>query len=83
MNERRNYYRILHVQPDAPTEIITASYRSLMTTLRMHPDRGGDHETAAVINQAYDVLSDPAKRRALGSRSKAMTFAPASRKARV
>ncbi|MGE0388279.1 MAG: J domain-containing protein, partial [Gammaproteobacteria bacterium] len=68
MNERRNYYRILHVQPDAPAEIIAASYRSLMTTLRRHPDRGGDHETAAAINQAYDVLSDPARRRAYDRR---------------
>lgn len=62
--ERRNYYRILHVQPEAPSEIITASYRSLMTKLRHHPDLGGDHETAALINQAYAVLRDPEKRRA-------------------
>jgi predicted nucleic acid-binding Zn ribbon protein len=63
MNNRRNYYRILHVQPEAPLEIIKASYRSLMTKLKAHPDLGGDHETAVLINQAYVVLSDPNKRR--------------------
>lgn len=63
MNNRRNYYRILHVQPEAPVEIIKASYRSLMTKLKAHPDLGGDHASAVLINQAYAVLSDPQKRR--------------------
>lgn len=40
-NNRRNYYRILHVQPDAPLEIIRASYRAMMGPLKMHPDMGG------------------------------------------
>ncbi|MCC7483692.1 MAG: DnaJ domain-containing protein [Burkholderiales bacterium] len=60
---RRNYYRVLHVQPEAPAEIVRASYRSLMTKLRHHPDRGGDHESAALLNEAYAVLSDPDRRR--------------------
>ena len=63
MNNRRNLYRILHVQPEAPLEIIKASYRSLMTQLKVHPDLGGDHESAVLINQAYAVLSDPTKRK--------------------
>lgn len=63
MKNRRNYYRILHVQPEAPLEIIKASYRSLMTKLGAHPDRGGDHDTAVLINQAYAVLCDPDSRR--------------------
>jgi hypothetical protein len=57
-------YHILHVQPDAPEEIIRASYRTLMTKLRRHPDLGGDHRTATLINEAYAVLKDPAKRAA-------------------
>lgn len=61
---RRSYYRILHVQPEAPLEVIRASYRTLMGTLRHHPDLGGDHEVAALINEAYAVLSDPARRQA-------------------
>jgi hypothetical protein len=60
---RRNYYRVLHVQPGAPTEVIKASYRALMGPLRHHPDLGGDHHIAAMINEAYAVLSDPVKRR--------------------
>jgi hypothetical protein len=63
MKNRRNLYRILYVQPEAPAEIIKASYRSLMTKLKVHPDLGGDHESAVLINQAYAILSDPVKRR--------------------
>jgi len=62
MENRRNYYRILHVQPDAPAEIIRSSYRTLMQRLRMHPDLGGDHWNASLINEAYRVLTDPAQR---------------------
>jgi DnaJ-class molecular chaperone len=62
--ERRNHYRILHVQPDAPAEIIRASYRSLMLKLRHHPDRGGSHQAAVTLNCAYRTLSDPDRRRA-------------------
>ena len=50
-SNRRNYYRLLHVQPDAPPEVIRASYRALMAL--HHPDVGGDHATAALINEAY------------------------------
>lgn len=63
-DERRNLYRILHVQPEAPLEVIRASYRTLMSTLRAHPDLGGDPEAAARINAAYAVLTDPERRRA-------------------
>jgi hypothetical protein len=62
--ERRNLYRLLHVQPEAPLEVIRASYRTLMSTLRAHPDLGGDPEAAARINAAYAVLTDPERRRA-------------------
>jgi hypothetical protein len=64
---RRNYYRILHLQPDAPAEVIRACYRTLMATMRHHPDLGGDHETAALINEAYAVLSDGTRRAAYDS----------------
>ena len=64
METPRNFYLILHVQPDAPEEIIRSSYRTLMTKLRRHPDLGGDHHTATLINEAYAVLGDPAKRAA-------------------
>ncbi len=60
--DRGNHYRILHVQPDAPAAVLKSSYRALMLTLDMHPDRGGDSWNAALINEAYAVLSDPARR---------------------
>jgi curved DNA-binding protein CbpA len=62
--ERRNLYRILHVQPEAPPEVIKAAWRALMSTLRAHPDLGGDTDTAARLNAAYEVLSDPVRRAA-------------------
>ena len=71
MNNRRNYYRILHVQPDAPVELIKASYRTLMHKMNHHPDLGGDHDTAVMINQAYDTLSDPKKRQAYDAKLQA------------
>ena len=60
---RRNYYRLLHVQRDAPIEVIKASYRTMMRTLKQHPDLGGDGWNAALINEAYAVLCDPEARR--------------------
>ena len=62
MATRPDYYKILHVAPDAPDEIIRASYRTLMQALRMHPDLGGDHERATQINEAFRTLGDPDSR---------------------
>jgi len=64
MKNRRNYYRILQVQHDAPLEIIRASYHALMRVLRQHPDLGGSSENAAALNEAYETLSNPARRAA-------------------
>ena len=63
-HNQRNLYRVLFVQPDAPTAIIQASYRTLMQKLRAHPDLGGDAWDAAVINRAFEILADPRRRRA-------------------
>lgn len=62
MKNRLNYYQLLHVQPDAPVEIIRASYRTLLLKLGQHPDLGGDHWGAVRLNEAYEILTDPAKR---------------------
>ena len=62
MENRRNYYRVLHVQPDAPTAVIKSTYRTLMHTLKVHPDLGGDTWNAALVNEAYAILSDPLRR---------------------
>lgn len=64
MDTKTDYYRILHVQRDAPVEIIKASYRTLMQRLRMHPDLGGDHHSAALLNEAYSILTDAMTRAA-------------------
>lgn len=62
-SERRNLYRVLFVQPEAPAEVIKAAYRALMSTMRAHPDLGGDHDAAVRLNAAYEVLGDPERRR--------------------
>lgn len=62
MKNRRNYYRILQVQPDADPEVIRTSYRTLMRALRQHPDLGGDHWNASILNEAYETLSDGRRR---------------------
>ncbi len=58
MKNRRNYYRVLQVQPDAPVEVIRASYKTLMRELRQHPDLGGDLWNAQVLNEAHETLVD-------------------------
>jgi curved DNA-binding protein CbpA len=59
-----NLYRVLHVQGDAPVEIIRTSYRTLMRALAQHPDLGGDTAAAALINEAFETLNDPVRRAA-------------------
>ncbi len=61
-SDNHNYYDVLHVGRGAPTEIIRSSYRTLMQKLKCHPDLGGDAATAAIINEAHAVLSDPERR---------------------
>jgi curved DNA-binding protein CbpA len=53
-------YETLGVPPDATPEAITAAYRQ--KARQHHPDRGGDHGEMSAINDAYAVLSDPARR---------------------
>lgn len=62
MDNRRNYYRILQVQPDAHFEIIHTSYLTLLHKLKQHPDLGGDHWNATILNEAYETLKDEEKR---------------------
>src|SRR5512135_1266057 len=62
MQNRRNYYRLLQVQPDAPIEVIRASYRTLMRELKQHPDLGGSSSHAVLLNEAYRTLSNPTLR---------------------
>ena len=59
MSKQKNFYQILHVQQDAPSEVIRSTYRTMMQKMKMHPDLGGNQEDAALINEAYSVLMDP------------------------
>ena len=62
MNE---YYRSLGVQPGATAEELKKAYRGLAK--KYHPDlHPGDKEAEArfkEINEAYETLSDPQKRK--------------------
>lgn len=62
MGNRRNSYRILRVQPEAPTGFIKLIYRTMMQHLKMHPDLGGDTEQAALLNGAYRNLTNASLR---------------------
>ena len=59
-----DYYRLLQVSPDADLQIIKAAFRTIMSRMSGHPDRGGDADTARQLVEAYAVLSDPERRRA-------------------
>jgi hypothetical protein len=57
------YYDLFGVPADAPIEVIRRAYRS--RAKRLHPDRAsGDTAAMAMLNQAYETLRDPGRRRA-------------------
>lgn len=60
-----DYYELLQVDDDAPPTDIKAAYRSLAKAC--HPDILGDaegHNICILLNEAYEVLTDPDKRAA-------------------
>jgi curved DNA-binding protein CbpA len=65
MRIEKNHYKVLGVTPSASIEEIHKAYRKL--AFRYHPDRNQLSPTAnkimEAINEAYDTLSDPIKRR--------------------
>ena len=62
MIERRNFYRILHAQPDASMAVIRENYRLLKQKLKTHPDLTNDDWNENLLEAAYQTLSDPTKR---------------------
>lgn len=62
MIERRNFYRILHAQPDASMTVIRENYRLLKQKLKTHPDWTNDDWNENLLETAYQTLSDPTKR---------------------
>lgn len=62
----KDYYKILEVSRDADEATIKKSYRKL--AMKWHPDKNIDNQQVAQakfqeISEAYDVLSDPQKRK--------------------
>ncbi len=62
--KKQNHYESLKVSDKAPLEVIKAAYRVL--SMRWHPDKNPGDERAArmmrMLNEAYEVLSDPVRR---------------------
>lgn len=62
----KDYYRILQVHPDASQEVMNTAYRTLVR--QFHPDlyhttrKSAMNEKMQEINEAYQVLSNPATR---------------------
>lgn len=65
MKQVHTHYDNLKVARDAPPEVIRAAYKTL--SHKFHPDRHGGSakatQTFQLINSAYEVLSDPERRR--------------------
>ena len=61
---QQTHYDTLKVSRDAPIEVIRAAYRAL--SQKYHPDRNPADSAAAdtmgLLNNAYEVLSDPERR---------------------
>ena len=57
-----SHYSTLGVAPSSTHEQIRAAYRSLV--VKHHPDKGGDEKIFKAVQEAFDVVGDPAKRQA-------------------
>ena len=55
-------YLELEVSIDASDEEIKLQYRAM--AMIHHPDKGGDEEKFKRIKEAYEILSDPIRRKA-------------------
>ncbi len=67
-------YEVLQVDRGAEPEVIRAAYRALAR--RNHPDFGGDARRMATINEAWNVLGDPARRAAYDAEPQAIGCQP-------
>lgn len=62
----KNYYEVLQVSPNAEPAVIAAAYRRLAQTIARDPTMAGRLALYRMgdINEAYQVLSDPARKAA-------------------
>lgn len=58
--DNTKYYKTLGVEKTASYDEIRKAFRKL--ALKKHPDRGGNKEEFAELQNAYEVLSDKEKR---------------------
>lgn len=59
--DNKRYYELLGVSQDASDAEIKKAHRKL--ALKHHPDKGGDSEKFKEINEAFDTLRNPEKRK--------------------
>lgn len=57
---KRDYYEILGLGKSASADEIKKAFRK--AAVEHHPDRGGDEAKFKELNEAYEVLKDPAKK---------------------
>ncbi len=65
LNLKKDYYKILHIPPNATTEEIKKAYKKL--AIKYHPDKNLEDKVAAAVFmdmvEAYNTLQDYEKRR--------------------
>ena len=74
----QGYYAVLGLEPAATQEAITHAFRR--KALRLHPDvpKTGNKDAFLALRAAYDVLSDPDRRRGYDEAARAPEPPPAS-----
>lgn len=68
----KNYYVLLDIPENADQNEIKKSFRKL--SMKHHPDKGGDSNKFAEINEAYEVLGQPDKRRIYDTQQRIMNM---------
>ena len=57
----KDLYKILGVDKSVDDNALKKAYRKL--AMKHHPDKGGDEKEFKDISEAYEILSDPNKRK--------------------